>query len=360
VSNGVKARRSVLENLKPTAETHAGLLLQRYLTAHKPKQRDNTQDTPEEMLLDQATGVKVSEVYHAAFRRWLKQFVQKTPAGCARVHFTVQAAAPIAIGLGNASPLEVGIRLHHTYGMPLLPASALKGLCRRVARLLHHESKLSDDAIDALFGFSREKQAAAGAVVFYDAWYVPRCEDDTPFHRDVITVHHPAYYGDGKTPPTDFDDPTPVPFLVVKPGAQFLCVLDAPDHRWADFAQKMLLWGLENLGVGAKTNAGYGYLRLPNAGSASTTANPALQTNEEVWQQAYITYDAGRQAINAQNLTTKERADAQGAQAKALLDALPDAVRQQLVEKRRLTADVVIKQVGNMRRLVRIVPSAQT
>jgi len=260
VSNGVKARRSVLENLKPTAETHAGLLLQRYLTAHKPKQRDNTQDTPEEMLLDQATGVKASEVYHAAFRRW-RQFAEQTPAGCARVHFTVQAAAPIAIGLGNASPLEVGIRLHHTYGMPLLPASALKGLCRRVARLLKHENKLSDDAIDALFGFSRDTQAAAGAVVFYDAWYVPSSAGGAPFHRDVITVHHPAYYSDGKTPPTDFDDPTPVPFLVIKPGAQFLCVLDAPDHRWADFAQKMLLWGLENLGVGAKTNAGYGYLK---------------------------------------------------------------------------------------------------
>jgi CRISPR-associated protein Cmr6 len=260
VSNGVKARRRVLENLKPTAETHAGLLLQRYLTAHKPKQRDNTQDTPEEMLLDQATGVKASEVYHAAFRRWRK-FAEQTPAGCARVHFTVQAAAPIAIGLGNASSLEVGIRLHHTYGMPLLPASALKGLCRRVARLLKHENKLSDDAIDALFGFSREKQAAAGAVVFYDAWYVPSSAGGAPFHRDVITVHHPAYYGDGKTPPTDFDDPTPVPFLVIKPGARFLCVLDAPDHRWADFAQKMLLWGLENLGVGAKTNAGYSYLK---------------------------------------------------------------------------------------------------
>ena len=52
MSNGVKARRRVLENLKPTAETHAGLPLQRYLTAHKPKQRDNTHDTPEEMLLD--------------------------------------------------------------------------------------------------------------------------------------------------------------------------------------------------------------------------------------------------------------------------------------------------------------------
>jgi CRISPR-associated protein Cmr6 len=356
VSNGVKARRSVLENLKPTAETHAGLLLQRYLTAHKPKQRDNTQDTPEEMLLDQATGVKVSEVYRAAFRRWLKQFVQKTPAGCARVHFTVQAAAPIAIGLGNASPLEVGIRLHHTYGMPLLPASALKGLCRRVARLLRHDSKLSDEAIDALFGFSRDTQAAAGAVVFYDAWYDPDSVRGAPFHRDVITVHHPAYYGSGEVAPTDFDDPTPVPFLVIKPGARFLCTLDAPDPAWARFAEQMLLWGLENLGVGAKTNAGYGYLRLPNAGSASTTANPALQTNEEVWQQAYIIYDAGRQALTAQNLTTGERADAQGAQAKTLLDSLPDALREQLREKKRLTADVVIEQLGNQRRVVRIVP----
>jgi CRISPR-associated protein Cmr6 len=356
VSNGVKARRSVLENLKPTAETHAGLLLQRYLTAHKPKERDNTQDTPEEMLLDQATGVKVSEVYRAAFDRWLEQFVQKTPAGCARVHFTVQAAAPIAIGLGNASPLEVGIRLHHTYGMPLLPASALKGLCRRVARLLKHENKLSDDAIDALFGFSRDTQAAAGAVVFYDAWYDPSSVGGKPFHRDVITVHHPAYYGDGKTPPTDFDDPTPVPFLVVKPGARFLCVLDAPNRQWADFAHKMLLWGLEHLGVGAKTNAGYGYLASLEAGKSSTTANPALQTNEEVWRQAYITYDAGKQTLIVQNLATKARAEAQGAQAKTLLDSLPDALREQLREKKRLTADVVIEQLGNQRRVVRIVP----
>jgi CRISPR-associated protein Cmr6 len=353
VSNGVKARRSVLENLKPTAETHAGLLLQRYLTAHKPKERDNTQDTPEEMLLDQATGVKVSEVYHAAFDRWLEQLVQKTPAGCARVHFTVQAAAPIAIGLGNASPLEVGIRLHHTYGMPLLPASALKGLCRRVARLLRHDSKLSDEAIDALFGFSREKQAAAGAVVFYDAWYVPSSAGGAPFHRDVITVHHPAYYGDGKTPPTDFDDPTPVPFLVIKPGAQFLCVLDAPDHRWADFAQKMLLWGLENLGVGAKTNAGYGYLKLPDTSKPSTVANPLLQANEEVWQQATVVYEPGPRRLKATKSST-EQAFAEGKRAEAVLNALPEAVREQLMEKRRLTTDVIIERMGNQRSLKRI------
>jgi len=353
VSNGVKARRSVLENLKPTAETHAGLLLQRYLTAHKPKQRDNTQETPEEQLLEQARVIAASKVYHAAFDRWLERFVQKTPAGCARVHFTVQAVAPIAIGLGDASPLEVGIRLHHTYGMPLLPASALKGLCRRVARLLRHDSKLSDDAIDALFGFSREKQAAAGAVVFYDAWYVPSSAGGAPFHRDVITVHHPAYYGSGEVAPTDFDDPTPVPFLVVKPGARFLCVLDAPDHRWADFAQKMLLWGLENLGVGAKTNAGYGYLTHADGASASSDARPTLQASEQVWQQTTVVYEPGPRRLKAAR-SAQEQAFAEGKDAESVLNSLPDALRQQLVEKRKLTADVVVEQQGNMRRLVKI------
>lgn len=352
MSNGVKARRSVLEHLKPTAETHAGLLLQRYLTAHKPKQRDNTQDTPEEMLLDQATGIKVSEVYRAAFRRWLKQFVQKTPAGCARVHFTVQAAAPIAIGLGNASPLEVGIRLHHTYGMPLLPASALKGLCRRVARLLRHDSKLSDEAIDALFGFSRDTQAAAGAVVFYDAWYDPDSVRGAPFHRDVITVHHPAYYGSGEVAPTDFDDPTPVPFLVIKPGARFLCTLDAPDPAWARFAEQMLLWGLENLGVGAKTNAGYGYLAPPET-AAAASARPMLQASEQVWQQTTVVYEPGPRRLKAAR-SAQEQAFAEGKDAESVLNSLPDALRQQLVEKRKLTADVVVEQQGNMRRLVKI------
>jgi CRISPR-associated protein Cmr6 len=352
VSSGVKACRNALNDLKPHSETHAGLLLQRYLTAHKPKQRDNTQDTPEEMLLDQATGVKASEVYRAAFQRW-QQFAQQTPAGCERVCFTVQAVAPIAIGLGDASPLEVGIRLHHTYGMPLLPASALKGLCRRVARLLRHDSKLSDEAIDALFGFSRDKRASAGAVVFYDAWYDPDSVGGAPFHRDVITVHHPAYYGDGKTPPTDFDDPTPVPFLVIKPGARFLCVLDAPDPAWARFAEQMLLWGLENLGVGAKTNAGYGYLKLPDTSKPSTVANPLLQANEEVWQQATVVYEPGPRRLKATKSST-EQAFAEGKRAEAVLNALPEAVREQLMEKRRLTTDVIIERMGNQRSLKRI------
>lgn len=33
---------------------------------------------------------------------------------------------------------------------------------------------------------------------------------------------------------------------------RFLCVLDAPNPDWANFAKEMLLWGLQNLGIGLK------------------------------------------------------------------------------------------------------------
>ncbi|BCW95548.1 MAG: type III-B CRISPR module RAMP protein Cmr6 [Fimbriimonadales bacterium] len=349
MESGVPARRDALKSLKPESHTHAGLLLQRYLTAHKPKQRDNSAQTPEEQLLERALGVQASECYRAAFTRW-QGFAQQSPAWGVRVHFTVKAVAPIAIGLGAASPLEVGLRLHHTYGMPLLPGSALKGLCRRVARRLHNDKKLSDAAIDALFGFSRDRDAAAGAVVFYDAWYDPASVEGKPFHRDVITVHHPAYYGGGTAAPTDFDDPTPVPFIVIKPGARFLCVLDAPDHGWAEFARKTLLWGLGNLGVGAKTNAGYGYLTVvENICSAQT----ALEANEKVWEQAQVIYEPGPRRVKAVK-SPSEQAFVEGNQAAKILEEMPDELREQLKVKKRITADVLVEQLGNQRTLKRI------
>lgn len=361
MSGGVIARRKALEALDKQSCSHAGLLLQRYLTAHKSRQRDNTETVPEVQLLDRAQGVKASEVYRAAFNRW-KEFAQQPPSGRARVHFTVKAEAPIAIGLGNASPLEVGIRLHHTYGMPLLPASALKGMCRRVAYLLHRETKLPKEAVDALFGYSDEKDAAAGAIVFCDAYYDPASADGSPFHRDVITVHHPKYYIGGEEAPTDFDDPTPVPFLVIKPGARFLCVLDAPHPDWANFAKEMLLWGLQNLGIGAKTNAGYGYLTLEEGAAATGTATAAstksvpLQPEEDQWEKAYITYEPGPKTLKARNPSTKERAEARGTQAQELLNSLPAPQRTQLLEKKPLIADVVVEQLGNQCTIKRILP----
>jgi len=267
LKEGVPAGRNAIQSLNCAASQHPLLVLQRYLKRHKPQQRDNRAIMPEEELLDAVCSLETPLAYRIAFLRW-QRFAQSQPADRARLCFSLTAAAPIAIGLGNASPLEVGLTLHHTYGMPILPGSALKGLCRRGALYLKAEGKLNDQHLKILFGTGGDKDAAAGAVVFYDAWYDPESpkgkEKSKPFHRDVITVHHPQYYQSrGKTPPTDFDDPNPVPFLVIKPGARFLFALDAEKQGWARLAQQILVWSLVNLGVGAKTNAGYGYF-APN------------------------------------------------------------------------------------------------
>jgi len=359
VSNGqygVLARRSKLRSLEIPANTHPGLALQRYLQAHKPKQRDNQAAMPEEKLLDAVAQIGASDVYKAVFNRW-RQFATEQPSNRARLHFTLTAESPIAIGLGNASPLEVGLTLHHTYGMPILPGSALKGLCRRGARILLKEGKLSQDAFNYLFGTGGDTNAAVGAVVFYDAWYVPDSVQGKPFHRDVITVHHPGYYGSrGKESPTDFDDPNPVPFLVVKPGAQFLFVLEARSKPWAEFTQNLLVWCLANLGVGAKTNAGYGYFAISSSTSQRIPQSDAFQAHEIVWEQAQVKWIAGSQQLHATNLQKpQEKAVISGAQAKQIFEKFAPETQEKLKTKG-IQAQVKLQKTGNQRTIVDIIP----
>jgi CRISPR-associated protein Cmr6 len=352
---GVPARREALGSLEIMQHSHAGLALQRYLKGHKSKQRDNTGTMPEEALLNAVVErVEAPEVYQSAFRRW-QQWVSSEASDRACVQFTLQAAAPIAIGLGNASPLEIGITVHHTYGMPIIPGSALKGLCRRGARLLVKEGKLQQSAFDYLFGTGGKADAAAGAVVFYDAWYDPSSVKGKPFHRDVITVHHPQYYGSrGKIPPTDFDDPNPVPFLVVKPGAQFFFALAATSKEWAEFAQKLLVWCLANLGVGAKTNAGYGYFAI-----GASTARPAQQADtsqahDVVWEGSLVKWLAGQQQFRATNPQNPQQyALLSGAEAKKLYDSLPSPIQDSLKSKG-IKTQVKLKKLGNQLIIVQI------
>lgn len=48
----------------------------------------------------------------------------------------LHTASRLIVGLGSETTLEIHIRLHHSYGYPIIPGSALKGLTRAVA--LHH------------------------------------------------------------------------------------------------------------------------------------------------------------------------------------------------------------------------------
>lgn len=267
---------------------HAGLALYKYL-----KQHDKDKSAARE-LLKSVSGKPVSEVYKTAFKHW-KESLEDA------VFLEATTVGPLAIGLGNASPLENGLSIHHTYGTPYLPGSALKGLVRRAA----DRFGLSPQEKAVLLGEGPDSKGktpgCAAHLVFWDGWLDP--QSTRPYQLDVITVHHPEYYGKrGAVWPTDFDDPNPVSFLSVKPGTKFCLALSSASSNsdgWAFAAAEILKWGLENLGLGGKTNAGYGYfeVKLPEKPKSET----------EVGEELYQTYKRRIEAIKGNNAANESR-----------------------------------------------------
>jgi len=248
---------------------HAGLYYLRGLTSH-----DASGDThPYANFVNEVAKLPVPSAYAVAYKRWIGLLSTHPSA----VEFTAKTQSSVAIGLGAMSPIEVGFTLHHTYGVPYLPGSALKGLARRSAV----KFDLPDPDIEILFGDDSESgSTSAGYITFWDGWLIPSTQH--PLQRDVITVHHPEYYTSGNTllrskdspvppiPPTDFDDPNPIPFLSIPQEASFKIVLtcqaesgeDDRARQWAQTAATILQYGLTTLGLGAKTNSGYGIFNV--------------------------------------------------------------------------------------------------
>lgn len=239
-------------NLNKSA--HAGLLINFYL------QGDKDDRETRKYLLDCACQAPktAKELYQTAYNLF---------KGCLpsnSISKLVKVDGRTVIGLGIESPLEVGLTLHHTYGVPYIPGSALKGLashyCAQVWGEHNDQFKLDGQYHKVLFGATDE----SGYIVFNDGWITPESLI-TCLDVDVMAVHHPEYYrSDKNKPPSDFDDPTPITFLSIK--GEFLLVLycdvsNKQGGEWADLAMKLLLEALENWGVGAKISAGYGRMK---------------------------------------------------------------------------------------------------
>ena len=206
---------------------HVGLRLDRFLDIDKP-------DWPAvaRRKLDSAT-------YRIAYRRWEAHWNGQPADSLLCVKGNVKGR--LAVGLGAKGVLEVGLRLSHTYGTPLIPASAVKGVLRASVT----------DAATASFLFGGEGQM--GFAAFQDAWWVP--DSKSPLMMDTITTHHPDYYT-ANAVPSDCDNPNPVTFLSLR--GTFLFVAEAPNKEWRDYLNVLLTQTLEKRGLGAKTAAGYG------------------------------------------------------------------------------------------------------
>src|SRR5437764_360207 len=126
----MQACRASLKDLLQTKSpvSHAGLVLNRYLTvARRPKEKGGGNGNHVEarkQLLEAAMSatVEAKGVYQEAFSRWKSALTSQIT--CVELRVTGR----LIVGLGADNILETGITLHHTYGVPFIPGSGLKGL----------------------------------------------------------------------------------------------------------------------------------------------------------------------------------------------------------------------------------------
>jgi CRISPR-associated protein Cmr6 len=117
------------------------------------------------------------------------------------------------------------------------------------------ECKNENDPLFAkVFGKS-PPDAEAGQVIFFDA--IPANSASLKLELDVMNPHYGPYY-QGAQPPADYHNPVPVFFLTIGLGSEFLFAVASQNADLATKAKEWLKKALEEMGVGAKTVAGYG------------------------------------------------------------------------------------------------------
>jgi len=224
----------------------------------------------------------------------------------------VETAWRMVVGLGSPHVHETAMTWHHTWSIPYIPGSALKGVTRayfiekawekfekenqgqkwedtvlcleawlmgnnHLDKRVHHkkeecplwdwaERNLQEERelFKAIFGTQEQK----GSVIFMDAYPL----DKYCLKLDVMNVHYPDYYDGVKDYAADWESPRPVYFLtVVDTKFQGLILVNKKflenssvkisAEKILNSAQSFLKNALEWHGIGAKTAIGYGILK---------------------------------------------------------------------------------------------------
>jgi CRISPR-associated protein Cmr6 len=258
--------------------THPGLLLQRYLVGQSdPEERRSLLVAAREAAQSQS----LRALYAEAYRQWERSFAAGAPFRSERL----ATAGRLIVGLGSENVLETGLRLHQTYGVPIIPGSALKGLASHYCDEVWGQRHLGDDAPQDNKRFRRKRSADevegenhrllfgttedGGVITFHDAWILPDSLADGALRLDVMTPHHPKWQTN-EAPPTDFDSPVPVSFLSVAGTFDVRLSWSGPVETppetaaaWVGLAMDILREALAEWGAGGKTSSGYGRLVPP-------------------------------------------------------------------------------------------------
>jgi len=195
-----------------------------------------------------------------------------------------QLEGRLAINLADSLIQNAGICLDRLFGLPYIPGSAVKGVCRHAA-LQDVKSATGNEQTSLLqifcsvFGtaendftsgdlrqfrqlVSRKAGDQKGAIAFLPAYPV----NEAKVVVDLTNVHYPDYYRTGKVKDLSKEKPRPNPFPAVEAGAQFaFClVLNGINDGVGllDHARRWLETALTERGLGAKTASGYGWFSL--------------------------------------------------------------------------------------------------
>lgn len=105
--------------------------------------------------------------------------------------------------------------------------------------------------------------------------FLPAYPDVEPrVETDVLTPHHPEYYAGDRPLATDDENPKPLFFPTVASGTTYrfpLVRLRSANERDLSQAKAWLSEGLVEHGIGAKTNAGYGWFELDTSSEKKTS-----------------------------------------------------------------------------------------
>lgn len=268
----VSLMRESLKKLIPDdlKDAHAGLLMQRGLTEWDKDDKRAKAELIEKIVKIPAP--KKDSLYALAFTRW----VQATSDTGRFATLAASISGRLYTGLNSAGALETGISTSHTYGMPLLAGSSVKGIARS-----HAESiGLDKSHLAVLFGDDSDSGSLkSGALVWHDAWFVPA--NTPPFAAEIITTHHQDYYNGKQAEADEMESPIPNQQIATQ-GSFYFVIESAPGAQaWAVYAQNLLIQALRTQGAGSKTASGYGYFT-----EAAEEAQRSIRNIQEAQNQA--------------------------------------------------------------------------
>ncbi|WP_320008110.1 type III-B CRISPR module RAMP protein Cmr6 [Maridesulfovibrio sp.] len=235
-------------------------------------------------------------------------------------------------GLSYGAAMHVGFSLHHTYGVPYITGSTVKGACRAIAEL--DASKMGDDEskkelqlINQIYRDGDKKNN--GRVVFLDAFPEPLAKKTSlMMELDVITPHHTKANSDeeGYDSAPDIEEPVPVEFAVVPEGITYCFAFICPDETDREIVTRHWFEACDE-GFGAKTSSGYGeFIPLDQSQRPEEKKDP-----KTILEEFKIKVDSNKSKLNNMLSEFVDEIDA---------ESTPDEIKQEM-------ADILVASYGS-------------